>query len=102
MSNYIVTIGKNFTPLFKGAKAELCVMKGDDGGPQAIAQFYNPQKAKEVATLLERKTKMERVLRKLIDEFPEMETDEPINGSDAVDVLCSMWDEIKEAVAEKP
>jgi hypothetical protein len=46
---------------------------------------------------LESAEKAKAVLQKLVESFPEMDTDAPINGSDAVDVLCSLWDEIKEA-----
>lgn len=59
-------------------------------------QYYLSQSP----NLEEQRDKMRQVLLKLIDAFPEMETDEPINGSDAVDVLCQLWSEIKEAVKE--
>ena len=40
-----ISTGKNFTPLFRGAKAEVYTLKGTDGGPQAIGQFYNEAQA---------------------------------------------------------
>jgi hypothetical protein len=52
MKNYNVSTGKNFDPLFKGAKAELWTYKGTDGGPQAVAQFFDEKIAQRVADLL--------------------------------------------------
>jgi len=42
--------------------------------------------------------KMETVINKVIEAFPEMDTDEPIEGSEAVDTICQLWDELKESV----
>lgn len=53
MKNYEVFTGKYFNPLFPGAKAELITLKGSDGGPQAIAQFYDENMASKVASILE-------------------------------------------------
>jgi len=51
-----------------------------------------------VQTSTDKSEKMRAVLEKLVASFPEMDTDEPIAGSDAVDILCGMWDEIKDAI----
>lgn len=51
-----------------------------------------------VQSSTDKSEKMRAVLQKLVDSFPEFETDEPISGSDAVDTLCGMWDEIKDAL----
>jgi len=46
--------------------------------------------------------KMQTVLHKLIDCLPELDSeDEPLDGSEAVDVLAQLWDEIKESIKEK-
>lgn len=60
----------------------------------AIMKKYRP-----VIALLKREDKMRMVLYKLIDSLPELDSeDEPLEGSEAVDILCQLWDEIKEAV----
>lgn len=58
-----------------------------------------PQKElDQYGELFAKSPKMLAVLKKLVASFPEMDTDEPINGADAVDTLCAMWDEIKDAI----
>ena len=43
--------------------------------------------------------KMQTVLHKLIDSLPELDSeDEPLEGSEAVSILCQLWDEMKKSV----
>ena len=99
MKTFTVFTGNSFTPLFKGAKAEVITLKGSDGGPQAIGQFYDERIAQKVAAYLNSEDKMRTVLYKLIDSLPELDSeDEPLEGSEAVSILAQLWDEIKESV----
>jgi hypothetical protein len=60
----------------------------------AIMEKYRP-----VINLLKKNDKMETVLFKLIDCLPELDSeDEPLEGSEAVSILCQLWDEIKASV----
>lgn len=65
---------------------------------QTMRNVIESYTSDNVQTSTDKSEKMRAVLQKLVDSFPEFETDEPIAGSDAVDTLCGMWDEIKEAI----
>lgn len=45
-----------------------------------------------------REAKMERVLKRIVETFPEMDTDEEMSGSETISALCEIWPEIKEAL----
>lgn len=56
-------------------------------------------KYRKIIYLLKREEKMRSVLYKLIDSLPELDSeDEPLEGSEAVNILSQLWEEIKESV----
>lgn len=82
-------------------------MKTDEGkvmsaGGYNIANCFTPEFAEDIArglNDLEKTKRMKTVLEKLVDSLPELnDEDTPLEGSQAVDVLCGLWDEIKEAL----
>lgn len=46
--------------------------------------------------------KTRRILQALVTAFPEIDTDEPLSGADAVDRLNDLWPEIKAALQKGP
>jgi len=98
----------NFTP-----KAKLVWMdfetKNKDGkvvsaGSYGIAQCLTPEWASDISkglNDLKRTKQMRVILEKLVHQLPEMdEEDTPLDGSQAVDVLCNVWQEIKEVLKD--
>lgn len=64
---YKVFIGSNFDPLFKESKAEVITMKGDNGGPQAIGQFYKVVDAELFISIAETASERDRLQSELAE-----------------------------------
>lgn len=67
----------------------------------AIAERAKPSTTPPVLRLDPATCTLVDVARALLEDLPEMATDEPLNGGDAVDVLCSVWPAMLAALARE-